>query len=545
MNTNLTQKIRETSRGIAASVLEYGEQTCRKLAERLGCSKSAAHRHVQARKKRDRHPESWFWETAEGSAWLRRLMFAVLYHFGIQRSVGAGHLSLFFAMLRVDRHIGVSESALRSQLQKMETLLSEFQQRSEAQQAGTRRKGVLTGDETFFGELMLLVLMELSSGYLLLEEAAEDRGFDTWLEKAGPRLQALNLEVSHAVTDRAKALVKLAVDGFGCDSGADTFHAVNEVSKALGAAFHRSVEKSGRDLRTSEAKLETLKNKGASKTGRDAQARIVAQNQGKAEARKQGQTVYRKLLRGISEIIHPFALDTDAKQSSAQVEQRLREQAGKLEENARLHNVEDRRGGLDKLRKQIQELACGVDAWWLWALESLSGKVLSSEQKDWLLYSLLPVFYWHRQMEKSQNAHHRKQYKRAWQRALAAYQAHPLTALLTKEEQAQWAAWAEWMSQQFHRSSSAVEGRNGCLAQMYHNGRGLTKKRLKALTVIHNFGLKRADGTTAAERFFGTQFPDLFEWLMEQMGPLPLPRQGKPRSAPNPLNLQICPGLSG
>jgi hypothetical protein len=30
---------------------------------------------------------------------------------------------------------------------------------------------------------------------------------------------------------------------------------------------------------------------------------------------------------------------------------------------------------------------------------------------------------------------------------------------------------------------------------MYHNGRGLSKQRLGALTVIHNYWLKRADDT--------------------------------------------------
>ena len=149
--------------------------------------------------------------------------------------------------------------------------------------------------------------------------------------------------------------------------------------------------------------------------------------------------------------------------------------------------------------------------------------------------------YWHRQMEKSQNARHRKQYEKAWKRALAAWQVHPLSATIAPEQLRQWQAWAEWMCEQFHRSSSAVEGRNGCLAQMYHCGRGLTQKRLAALTVIHNFGLKRTDGTTAAERFFGAQFPDLFEWLMEQMGPLPLPRKGRVRVAANPLNLELVP----
>ncbi|HRE87453.1 MAG TPA: DUF6399 domain-containing protein, partial [Accumulibacter sp.] len=37
-----------------------------------------------------------------------------------------------------------------------------------------------------------------------------------------------------------------------------------------------------------------------------------------------------------------------------------------------------------------------------------------------------------------------------------------------------------WCDSSFHRSSSAVEGRNGRLSQLYHNGRGLTKSRLAA-----------------------------------------------------------------
>jgi hypothetical protein len=110
-------------------------------------------------------------------------------------------------------------------------------------------------------------------------------------------------------------------------------------------------------------------------------------------------------------------------------------------------------------------------------------------------------------------------------------------ALITK----QWLYWAEWMVSNFQRTSSAVEGRNGCLSQMHHNGRGITIKRLKALTAIHNFGLTRSDGTTAAERLFERDFPDLFEWLIKQMGDLPLSRRGRKSSADNLLNLQIVP----
>ncbi len=59
---------------------------------------------------------------------------------------------------------------------------------------------------------------------------------------------------------------------------------------------------------------------------------------------------------------------------------------------------------------------------------------------------------------------------------------------------------------------------------MHHNGRGITSKRLKAQTILHNYYLKRCDDTTAAERLFGQSFPNPIIWVGERMGDLPLPR---------------------
>jgi hypothetical protein len=39
-------------------------------------AKSSVHRHLRSLKLRNRHPESFFWETEAGSAWLRLLVFA-------------------------------------------------------------------------------------------------------------------------------------------------------------------------------------------------------------------------------------------------------------------------------------------------------------------------------------------------------------------------------------------------------------------------------------------------------------------------------------
>ena len=59
------------------------------------------------------------------------------------------------------------------------------------------------------------------------------------------------------------------------------------------------------------------------------------------------------------------------------------------------------------------------------------------------------------------------------------------------------------------RSSSCVEGRNGQLSLRHHSLHRITLARLQALTAVHNYFIHRPDGTTAAERFFGTAPADM------------------------------------
>jgi len=70
------------------------------------------------------------------------------------------------------------------------------------------------------------------------------------------------------------------------------------------------------------------------------------------------------------------------------------------------------------------------------------------------------------------------------------------------------------------RSSSNVEGRNGVLSLWHHSFHNLSPRKLRALTVIHNYYIRRRyDGTTAAERFFEQQQDDLFEYLLMTLPP--------------------------
>ena len=86
----------------------------------------------------------------------------------------------------------------------------------------------------------------------------------------------------------------------------------------------------------------------------------------------------------------------------------------------------------------------------------------------------------------------------------------------------------------FQRSSSCVEGRNGQLALRHHSWHRLSKRKLSALTTVHNYFIKRPDGTTPAERFFAHKPRELFPWLLERLTLLARPAQKRPRPAPAP-----------
>ena len=144
--------------------------------------------------------------------------------------------------------------------------------------------------------------------------------------------------------------------------------------------------------------------------------------------------------------------------------------------------MQDEKDTVGKFRRQIKDVASTVDAWWLWTKESLAEFELGTEVRHWLSYALLPVVYWYHQCQKTQHPEMKKLYEAAWRKALAAHQTHPLTQTISKEDLERWRSWAEWASGNFHRASSAVEGRNGYLSQSYHNSRGLTDRRLAALT---------------------------------------------------------------
>jgi hypothetical protein len=182
---------------------------------------------------------------------------------------------------------------------------------------------------------------------------------------------------------------------------------------------------------------------------------------------------------------------------------------------------------LEQWQKQLPHLSTTLHAWWQWTLQALGTQTQDPDTQQWMLTFVLPWVYWHQQAQKTRHPQLKQSYLDAAQLAQTRFQDNGFTLALDPAQQQTSIDWAVWMCDKFQRTSSAVEGRNGYLSRLHHANRGFTEQTLKVLTVIHNFDLKRDDGSTAAQRLFGKPFPDLFDWVVLNMGELPTPRKSK------------------
>jgi hypothetical protein len=504
----------------------HGQQSVRRLAERTGFSKSSVHRHLQAINRRNCYPEASLWETEIGRNWLIRLVVATLFVFGLKRGVGAETLSEFFGHLHLEAHVGCSPSALRSVMHALERIILDtaaaWEQEGIAH--GEIRPVIGAVDETFL-QRMMLVFMDLASGYLLMEEVAGDRSYDTWYDCINARLKTLGIGVVYLVSDRAKALVKLAQTGLGCLSIPDLFHLSHELAKSYALSIFGRLRQAQQALAQARQRLERLPASPPDRA-RVQQAQASVEHCEASVQRWQGvRSAYRERLSNLSRIMHPWRLVDSTRQTSREVEHQLHVELQALETLLTTNGLPVKPGSWDKVRKQVAGVSALIDFWWQTVRHDVEHMAMPPRWTHWVEELLLPLLYWQERLSRTRCPEQKAQIARALQTVQDAFERHPCTGRLTPEVLAGWQSWAGEHARAFQRASSAVEGRNGYLAQMQHNHRGLPPRRYQVWTVLHNFDCRASDGTTPAVRFFRREFPDLFESLLSQIDALPLPRQ--------------------
>lgn len=506
--------IRQQGQKVCQTLVDKGQQTIRAIAQAIGLSKSSIHRHQQAIARRNQYPESKVWESTIGAEWLKRLVVASIFVFCFKRGVGCESLHEFFCLLRLEQHIGVSVSSLRKIRMQMEERILAYQQQQQFQLASPENPLEICAsvDETFFDQVVL-VMLDLSSGFILVEELSQDYRYETWQKHVQQVLSDLGLTVRYCVSDRAKALVKLALSEMKCASIADLFHALRELSQGIACELADQLFRVNRCLH--ELVLTP------------ANTQRYQYLQAQQAALQTAQQQYRAIVHQLTTTLHPFAIRLETPQTSQSVELQLQDQIQALSELKRTYQLPDKAGSIAKVERQLHDLSALVDLWWNWVRQSLRIQSGDAAVNNWVEQSLLPALYWQQQTTRTKTPTLKAAYQIAAQQAQAALMAHPITAVLSTDQFNQWQSWASEMVTKFQRTSSPVEGRNGYLSQIHHNQRGLSARRLRVMTVLHNFHLKRSDGTTAAQRLFGKPIPDLFESLVQQMPDLPQARRRK------------------
>jgi DNA-binding transcriptional ArsR family regulator len=316
-----------------------GALSIRQLAQATGVPKSSVARHRKALEKRSQWPESAFWEQEAGYQWLRVVVFAVIFVFGIKGGVGAERLSEFFHRVRLDRQVGSSPTALRRLQGQLEEAIMAYPTAQEnlLRQADRQVEICAGADETFFDQA-ILVMMDLTSGYIVLEEPAADRRYATWRGRVEQALAPLGITLRYLVSDRAKALVKLAVDGLACPSIPDVFHALRDLAKVVGVSFHLKLARLEEKRVQAQQALSGLQSKGQESR---VQQRFIAHLTEQVATLQTDQARAQALLRDASSAVHPFALLDSARQSAAQVEVALVQALASLNALHRRHTARD------------------------------------------------------------------------------------------------------------------------------------------------------------------------------------------------------------
>ena len=327
------------------------------------------------------------------------------------------------------------------------------------------------------------------------------------------------MEIKGLVSDRAQALIKLGdSDYLGVDSMPDLFHFCQDLSRNMGTRI-------GKVWHNSKDKL------------------LNCSKEEKRSAKKEFKKVeetyksYRQEMEEINKLIHPFN-DANLWIKKEDIVEDLRCTIGLMEVYARELNIEVERKKKEKVEKQIKPIAQAIESWIVATkleLEDLEekGKITNAE-KEWLTLYALPYTYWEIQLTRTQakarNQDLRIYYKQRVADSKAKCIAEYLARGMSLERVNELLHLAHRKALTFQRSSSQVEGRNGYLSFINHGHKGIPKERLKVLTVIHNYDIKRQDGSTPAQRLFDRKFPDLFEFLCENVKGFKEPRKKKAKS---------------
>jgi Family of unknown function (DUF6399) len=483
-----------------------------------------------------------FFESVPGLAFLHRLVLALHVVFVEVGACGIRLVCLLLQITGLNRFVGASYGTQQQVNRHVEEAIVAYRQEESARLSHEmpRKDITMTQDETFTGGLCL-VGIEPVSNYIVLEQAAQARDHDTWQACMEPALAGLNCQVIQSTSDEAPGLLAYVEQHLRAHHSPDLFHVQHELGKAVAAplavkqrAAAKAVAQAEETLKRVHERFDNANGEPAKRgPGRPpkvtpcleqaAQDVVAAQHEHQRLTGQRAQVT--QSMRAIGHAYHFVDLERGVRRNGTLI-------AGDIQQHIDTIRTIAHQEGLSETCLERIAKAERVVPKMQATIEFVSGYVrqqvtlleLAPPQFFAMHAHLIPSYY----LERVASA--RTVTAGDPLRALAERLRTPLFepdgafGVLSPVEQDELKSKAKTLAEVFQRSSSNVEGRNGYLSLRNHQLRGLDHPRKRTcLTAIHNFFLTRADGTTAAERFFGQKPRSMFAAILESVEIPPAP----------------------
>lgn len=534
--------LRWTRAEIAAALENFSDPdhpSQREAAQRLGIPHATFNYWTRHYCPTAGDPVDSFFRSACGEAVLRRIVLAALCTFQLHGACGIRQVGTFLDRAGLDRFVASSRGALHPLAAHLESDLVSFRDTQQPVLAQQMKPTTITliPDEHFHSGKPCLVAIEPVSNFIAVECYRDHRDADTWKEAILQGTAGMPVEVIQLTSDLARALVCCAEKGLQAAHSPDLFHGQRDLLGPLLLPLARPIQQAEKELQKASkhtAKLDVPEDRAQPPEELEALIEAVRHELAIEERLRQAKQRQEKAVqevRGVADDYHPFDRHTGQPVSALEVGKRLAGHVDELEKVvAQAAPGERPQQAVCKARTWVATLMGAVAWFWCLASARIEELELSEGQVQVVKEKLVAGHYWVMAARRARTAPERKRLtEMAEGLKNAAWQEAALSSL-PQQERKEVEEVAQQIAGLFQRSSSCVEGRNGRLSLQHHGHSRVSERRLKALTVIHNYMVKRPDGTTAAERFFGQQHMDVFPWLLERMPdlPRPAPKRQKP-----------------
>ena len=397
---------------LVLSRMESGQDrkiSLRKQAREMDIPESTLRYWIQHLQGHALEPEALaFFVSPAGVRFLHRQMTAQILVFGLMGGCGPSQQRFFLQMIGLNSLVACSDTTLRTQMRRLQDAVVDWGKdaRSELAKTMSLRNVSLGVDETFFAK-MVLVGMDVSAGFILLEKYSERRDAQTWQKAVESGKEGLKINVVQVVGDQAKALCALARDRLGVAKIEDLWHGQNAITRGTAGALVAKEEAARRELakaseereHVTKSKEEYLRQPGRghppnwSARETHAQKRVDAADSALTSATQHRDSL-RQAVCELGNVLHPVDLKTGELQNAGKVEKELKGAFDKMDQVVQDAGLGERsQAAVNKARRLIPSWVASIKHWHEMVEANFSDLVLPAETLMLLKLVLIPLLY--------------------------------------------------------------------------------------------------------------------------------------------------------